>query len=264
MADKPLVSPITAEYMILRADLPGQPHTNVGVVLVDQDTGRVYKKVRTDLEDEVLHHLDAAFDEMIAEMGEDGFIRHLKDSFSNTLLVGPREEVRAANPQEALSRVYSEHVDPVKVIPFRTHLPLYSLRAAATKFGEDMEVEQQAWVPVPGRRLSETMFVARVVGHSMEPTIPDGSLCVFRAGVVGSRQGKRLLVQVMGSSESGGEFTVKKYSSVKTRTGEDEWAHEKIRFEPLNPEFEAMEFTADDEHRRFRVIAEFIEVLESE
>ena len=33
-----------------------------------------------------------------------------------------------------------------EVIPFVTHVPLYSLRAAATKFGEDMEVEQEGWV----------------------------------------------------------------------------------------------------------------------
>ena len=31
---------------------------------------------------------------------------------------------------------------------------------------------------------------------------------------------------------------------------------------PLNPELEAMVFGPDDEHRRFRVIAEFMQVLE--
>jgi phage repressor protein C with HTH and peptisase S24 domain len=39
------------------------------------------------------------------------------------------------------------------------------------------------------------MFVAQVVGRSMEPLIPDGSLCIFRHGVRGSRQGKRLLIE---------------------------------------------------------------------
>ena len=44
--------------------------------------------------------------------------------------------------------------------------------------------------------------------------------------------------------------------------GEDEWGHISITLEPLNPKFEAMHFGPEDEHRKFRVIAEFVEVLE--
>ncbi len=42
------------------------------------------------------------------------------------------------------------------------------------------------------------MFVARIAGQSMEPKIPDGSLCVFRHGVTGSRQGRLVLVERLG------------------------------------------------------------------
>jgi hypothetical protein len=31
---------------------------------------------------------------------------------------------------------------------------------------------------------------------------------------------------------------------------------------PLNPEFEVMHFGPEDEHRQFRVIAEFLQVIE--
>ncbi len=105
------------------------------------------------------------------------------------------------------------------------------------------------------------MFVARVVGRSMEPLIPDGSLCVFRHGVVGSRQGKLLLIQNSGASASGGEFTVKRYTSRKTAS-EEGWRHERIRLEPLNPEFEAWDLDPSElEDGPYRVAGEFLRVL---
>ena len=73
-----------------------------------------------------------------------------------------------------------------------------------------------------------------------------------------SCQNKRLLIQRMGVTDSSAEFTVKKYTSKKVSSGDDEWRHGSIRLEPLNPEFEAFELGPDD----FRVIAEFIQVLE--
>src|SRR5215467_11841248 len=116
-----------------------------------------------------------------------------------------------------------------------THLPLYSLRAAATRFGEDMQVDEEDWVRIPpGIRPSDNLFVVHVVGRSMEPRIPDGSLNIFRAPVVGSRQNKIVLVELLGQLHDSARYTVKKYTSRKIQTGEDEWQHESIRLEPLN------------------------------
>jgi len=158
-----------------------------------------------------------------------------------------------------LERLYQEHVERAAVEPFVTHLPLYSLKAAATRFGEDREVESEGWVKAPPRlRLTPDMFVARVVGRSMEPLIPDGSLCVFRVGVVGSRRGKLVLVERFGTTETSARYTIKKYTSKKTQTGEGEWAHASVRLEPLNPEFEGFELKEGEA----RVIAEFVQVLE--
>jgi phage repressor protein C with HTH and peptisase S24 domain len=106
------------------------------------------------------------------------------------------------------------------------------------------------------------MFAARVVGRSMEPLIPDGSLCLFHAGVAGSRQGKRLLVEKIGATDSSAQYTVKTYTSKKLPAGEDQWRHISIRLQPINPEFDAMEFGPDDEHKQFRVLAEFVQVIE--
>src|SRR5262249_45342925 len=157
------------------------------------------------------------------------------------LQVTEREDLMVSDFETALNRLFEEHVQRTEVIPFVTHVPLYSLRAAATRFGEDMEVEAEGWVPAPERlKLNRHMCADRVVGRSMVPAITDGSLCLFRAAVVGSRQGKRLLIQRLGVTDSSAEFTVKVYMSKKAVT-DDEWGHVSITLKPLNPEFEPLE-----------------------
>jgi len=158
-----------------------------------------------------------------------------------------------------VERLFSEHVEKVAVQPFRTHVPLFSLRAAAGSLGEEMESAAEDWVPAPeGVRLSPDLFVAHVVGHSMEPRIPDGSLNLFRLNPVGSRQNKILLIQRFGVTDETARYTVKKYTSLKVYDGEDEWRHERIRLEPLNPEYEAWDVEPQD----FAVVAEWLRVIE--
>ena len=84
------------------------------------------------------------------------------------------------------------------------------------------------------------MFVAQVVGKSMEPAIPDGAWCLFRAPVEGTRQGKTVLVQLRDATdpETGQRYTVKRYESEKAAEG-DSWRHERITLKPLNPGFRA-------------------------
>ena len=107
------------------------------------------------------------------------------------------------------------------------------------------------------------MFVAQVVGKSMEPAIPDGSYCLFAAPVEGSRQGKTVLVQMRDAidPETGERYTVKRYESEKI-AADDSWHHSKITLTPVNPEFEAIELS-DAEEGQVKVIAECIEVLGS-
>jgi hypothetical protein len=198
----------------------------------------------------------------------------LEESASHFFRAGDRTVVSFSGSARALvDRLFREHVlgeEPrAQVIPFVTHLPLYGLRAAATKFGDLMEGGQSGWVEAPGRlRLTDNMFVAQVVGRSMEPRIPDGSLCVFRAGVTGSRQGRLVLVEKLDETELGSRFTVKRYARYEPRPGspEGESAERtaKIRLEPLNPDFEGFDLEpSDPDGSRFRVLAEFIEVLPS-
>ena len=105
------------------------------------------------------------------------------------------------------------------------------------------------------------MFVARVVGKSMEPKIPDGSFCLFSAPVTGTRQGKTVLVQLRDSRdpETGERYTLKRYESEKV-AADGSWHHAKITLKPNNPEFAPIELSGADEGQ-VQVIAEFIEVL---
>ena len=154
--------------------------------------------------------------------------------------------------------------DPsVSAEAYRTLLPVYSLRAAAGYFGAGAPVEPEGWIDASSiGRLDHKMFVARVVGRSMEPVINDGDLCVFRANPAGSRQGKTVLVQYRGASdpETGGAFTVKRYHSKKLVREGGSWEHEQITLEPLNGEFQPIVLTAKEEGD-VAVAAEFLRVL---
>jgi SOS-response transcriptional repressor LexA len=143
-------------------------------------------------------------------------------------------------------------------------VPLVPLKASAGAFGDPQHVQDDNWewtAVETKHRLRPGMFVAQVVGKSMEPTIPDGSYCLFAAPVAGTRQGKTLLVQLRDTtdSESGERYTVKRYESEKTEDG-DSWHHATIALKPLNPDFEPIVLNRADEGQ-FRVVAELVEVL---
>jgi SOS-response transcriptional repressor LexA len=104
--------------------------------------------------------------------------------------------------------------------------------------------------------------VAQVVGQSMEPAIPDGSYCLFTAPVQGTRQGKNVLVQLRDAAdpETGERYTVKRYESEKATDEDGTWRHLKVTLKPLNPQFEPIVLTVEDEGT-VHVIAELVEVL---
>lgn len=270
----PVLALATANYSLLSIAASAGRDLTIGVLLEDLTGAQIHIRLRRDwtalVEDGTIAEEEAEIFELLEddlraksyEFGAVRFFHWIEDSLSNLLRVTDRESVVVENFDRSLDRLYRQHVTP-KVLPFRTHLPVYTLQAAAGRFLENQQIVEEGWEETPSDlRLADDLFIAHINGRSMEPKIPDGSLCVFRAGVVGSRQGKRLLIQQIGASETGGEFTVKRYHSQKVQTGEDEWQHASIRLEPINPEFEPMEFAPADEHRRFRVIGEFVEVLD--
>jgi type I restriction enzyme, R subunit len=155
-------------------------------------------------------------------------------------------------------------VQPSPEDRYVTCVPLVPLKAAAGAFSDLQHVEDDnwEWVAVDAkRRLHPGMFVAQVVGKSMEPTIPDGSYCLFRAPVIGTRQGKIVLVQLRNAidPDNGERYTVKRYQSEKAMDG-DSWRHTRITLKPINPDFQPMVLTGSEEGE-LQVVAEFVEVL---
>ena len=147
-------------------------------------------------------------------------------------------------------------------------LPVVELRAAAGAFSDFQALEGGAfdWVappewikPQPG------MFVAQVLGESMNRRIPSGAWCLFRANPAGSREGKVVLVQhrSIADPETGGRFTVKVYSSEKAANSDGTWRHKKIVLRPDTdkPGYEPIVLELGDEQDEVQVIAECLMVM---
>ncbi len=254
-----------ARYSLLTVELPGQDAVTAGVLLEDPAANFVHIRLRRDWEQfapdeaEVLSLLEDDLLARAAQMGAAEFLAQLEDTLSNTIRVSNRREAMVEDFPRALGRLYRQHVHSAAQ-PFVTHLPRYSLAVAAGPFLENREIEEEAWEEAPpGLRLTPEMFVARIAGRSMEPLIPDQSLCVFRRGVTGSRQGRLVLVEAL---DQGGNdrYTVKRYRSEKRENEGGEWSHQRIRLEPLNPAFEAWDL--DPQEDRYRILAEFVQVLD--
>jgi hypothetical protein len=268
---RPAAAARRATWSLLEMARAGQEPEPLGILLVDEQSGELTLRLREDgfdeLEEQEADLLAALAPDLQAkarEAGGQALLASLEDSLSGFLRIGDRQAISySGDARQAVDKLFDEHVDR-DIHPFVTHLPLYALRAAATKFGDEFDPEQVSeplsWMRTPtGLRLQEGMFVAQVTGRSMEPLIPDGGYCIFRAPVVGSRQGKRLLIEQTGGqgADPASRYTVKRYTSRKTENEGGSWEHAAIRLEPLNPEFEAFDLGPGD----FRVIAEFVRVL---
>ena len=147
------------------------------------------------------------------------------------------------------------------------------LKVAAGGFSEALgllgEVTDPStrWIEVDsGRRLTADMFTAAVVRRSMEPRIPEGSVCLFRRPAAGSRNGRIVLARLRDAvdPETGERFTVKRYRSEKRSAEDGPWRHVRITLEPLNPEFAPIELVAEDDRGSSAVdiLAEFLDVLQ--
>lgn len=143
---------------------------------------------------------------------------------------------------------------------FVFYLPVYSLEAAASGFGKEEYVENSGWAKVESElKLNKDMFIAKVVGHSMEPTIPDGSYCIFRTERGGSRDGKIVLVESrqVADQETNQKYTVKRYHSEKEQLPDGTWRHKRIVLSPDNNEFESI-ILENVSEGDLRVVAEFV------
>lgn len=210
------------------------------------------------------------------DQNEEIFVRYMNDPafqkvVSSWMASEAYQRLRTAaaaiqqTPSERLASSGLRFVEGRPEERFVTCVPLVPIKAAAGGFGDPQHVSDDAlaWVAVDSRhRLRHGMFVAQVVGKSMEPAIPNGAYCLFVAPVAGTRQGKTVLVQLRDSvdPETGERYTVKRYESEKMADG-DSWRHTRITLRPINPDFPPIVLSPEDENE-LEVVAELVEVLE--
>lgn len=259
-------APKQAHYSLLLCDLPERGLQTVGVLLLDSASDGLYVRLRRDWdavaseEDaEVLSELEDDLLMQARERGGAAVLDFLENTASQSIRVTDREAITVRNFEKSLNELYREHV-PSQVLRFSTHLPRYSLAVAAGPFltnPEDIEAEEWLEAP-PDLQLDEGMFVATIRGKSMEPKIPDGSLCVFRRNVVGSRNGRLVLVRNTELADDN-QYTVKRYRSEKVMT-DGGFLQTRIRLESLNPAYPSWDLDPDED--KYQVLAEFVRVLE--
>lgn len=256
-----------ARYSLLQVELTGGDLTPAGILLADSDTPALHLRLRRDWhqiagEDEC-EILDALADDLErkalpGDLGVEGLFRYLEDTQSNFFRITSPQAIESEDYDRTVNRLYREQV-LTNVLPFRTHVPIYSLRAAAGKFLENDEITEEAWLETPkDLRLSPEMFAARIAGHSMEPLIPDASLCIFRHGVVGGRGGRLVLAEDR-QATGNNRYAIKRYLSDKTYTVEG-WEHKWIRLESLNPGYPSWDLNPEED--KYAIIAEFVRVVE--
>ncbi len=283
---------VRGEYVVLELHPPGMADgVPVGLLLLDPLDDRLHVRIREQwpasvqpADREVLQGIAWDLRDRAASESGAALLHWLEDSFSHMLRVSERQSVllargdRAAMAESQADALFSRiaagtkkpQPAPAEIVPFQTHLPFYPMRIAAGVFGGDTEVDVAGWVPLPeGLRPDRRYFVGRIEGHSMEPAVPDGSFCLFRAHPQGSREGKLLLVQKHGASESGGEFAIKRYHSekavlpagaVEEFDDAPEWRHSRVRLISLNPDYPSWDLEADE----CQVIAEFVRVMDED
>ena len=98
--------------------------------------------------------------------------------------------------------------------------------------------------------------------ETMEPTIPDGSYCMFRFEKGGSRGGLPVLVESrhVSDPETFQRYTIKRYKSEKQEFPDGAWQHKKIILSPDNKDFSPI-ILENVPEGDFRVVAEFVEAL---
>jgi hypothetical protein len=147
----------------------------------------------------------------------------------------------------------------------REAVPVYDLAMAAGAFGASQAPEVIGWALAKTRRSTDsTMFVARVVGKSMEKGVPDGSYCIFRRFEAGSApsaialDGRRVVVELREGAESdlGGRYTLKRW---RVATLDPSEGVVEIELRPDNREYRSIRMQRSD--GEIRVVAELLEVL---
>lgn len=170
----------------------------------------------------------------------------------STLTRRPVTERRVGRPAKDARALPFEEVEPSPDDLYRRCIPLVALEARAGARDEARSVETAAWVvPTTQKRLAPGMFVARIVGRSMEPEIPSGAWGLFRAVAQLPTAGSVVLAQHRESDDpaDAGAFVVKRL----------ELSRRQLRLVSSAAGVEPVVVAAGDES--WRIVAVLVEIL---
>ena len=103
--------------IVASAHLPMRDPIDLGVLVLDEATDRLYFRFRTDVDEmadpddiEVIRGIPGMIESMATEMGALGLLKFLEDCCSNAIRLGERFTVQAENAVEALNREFAKIV----------------------------------------------------------------------------------------------------------------------------------------------------------
>jgi transcriptional regulator with XRE-family HTH domain len=202
------------------------------------------------------------------EISSSNIVEQAKENASVSLEVnsklGGSEALKKFGDGDVAKKSIVIQFDSSKKKP-KNAVPFYPLEIAAGKFAEGrLPGEPSGWVIVDSKHSSEDFFASRVKGSSMEPTIPDGSICLFKKYSGGSRQGKVLLVQVRGlvDPDTGSSFVLKRYKRITALNDADDRSNVIIQLLSDNREYDPIQLKGLSEEA-ISTLALFVKVLHS-
>ncbi len=118
----------------------------------------------------------------------------------------------------------SQH--PIYAVADHCSLPVYDLGDKAAGWGSDAIPSVIGWVRVSRRPLETDMFVAKVVGHSMEPGISGGAWGLFRSFASGDQPSaigldeRRVVARLTSEADSEtGPYVLRRWKVTKVGAG---------------------------------------------
>lgn len=196
------------------------------------------------------------------------FVRSRTEGLGETPATAPRSKViNPPSPEPQVQRVFPfREVPPYKLKPFENALPVVNLKFAAGTFNgtTSLDHDEVVWVEPPDFvKPSLGLFIAQVIGESMNRRFPNGSWCLFRMNPGGTRNGKVVVAQhhSIDDPDLGGKYTVKLYRSTKVPTEDGGWRHDQVTLHPdsTDPTFHPLVITGESDE--VQVIAELLTIL---